>query len=313
METLEHDGPRLQSDADAIESSLRANLVSWRVRPACGSGALTTDIRSGRLDGGVRLIEISGDPLIGERRPAEISNDGDEYVGVLLQRSGFTNCEVGNRQKLVRPGEVCVWLSGRPARFEMPSRFQKVCLIIPVSRFESVLHHATSYEGLHLPADHHFAALLSAYLTTLAREVVDQPDSGASDIVDVTLELLGAAFRAYRSPSVQSPRIRMTDRILRYIEVRLEDTSLTPHAIAEDNGISLRYLYLLFNERGLTVAGWIRQRRLERSRAELANGRNARTVAEIAYHWGFSDSAHFSRLFKSAFGVSPSVYKAARE
>lgn len=313
METLEHDGPRLQYGADAIESSLRANLVSWRIRPGGSSETLMADIRPGRLDGGVRLIELSGAPFTGERRSIDISCDDDEYVGVLLQRSGSTICAVGDRQKPIRPGEVCVWLSGRPARFEMPSCFQKLCLIIPVSRFESVLHHATSYEGLHLPADHHFAALLSAYLTALAREVVDQPGSGASDIVDVTLELLGAAFRAYRSPLGQSPRIRLTDRILRYIEARLEDTSLTPQAVAEDNGISLRYLYLLFSERGMTVAGWIRQRRLERSRAELANGRNTRTVAEIAYHWGFSDSAHFSRLFKSTFGVSPSAYKAARD
>jgi len=312
METLEHDAARLQHGRDAIESSLRTNLVSWRVRPRDGE-TLMADIRPGRLDGGVRLIELSGDPFVGERGSVDISCDGDDYVGVLLQRSGSTVCEVGDRQKLIRPGDVCVWLSGRPARFEMPTRFQKLCLIIPVSRFESVLHHATSYEGLHLPADHRFAALLSAYLTALAKEVVDQPDCGASDIVDVTLELLGAAFRAYRSPSDQSPRNRLTDRILRYIEARLEDTSLTPQAVAEDNGISLRYLYLLFNERGMTVAGWIRQRRLERSRAELANGRSARTVAEIAYHWGFSDSAHFSRLFKSAFGVSPSAYKATHD
>lgn len=312
MDTLEDHGARLQCGADAIEDSLRTNLVSWRVRSALAGRPLTADIRPGRLDGGVRLIELSGDPFVGERGQVDISCDGEDYVGVLLQRTGTTVCDTGDRKTLIQPGEVCVWLSGRPARFEMPARFQKLCMIIPVSRFESVLHHATSYEGLHLPTGHHFATLLSAYLTALAREVVDQPGRGASDIVDVTLELLGAAFRAYRSPSGQSPRSRLTDRILRYIEARLDDTGLTPQAIAEDNGISLRYLYLLFNQRGMTVAGWIRQRRLERCRAELADGRRSRTVAEIAYHWGFSDSAHFSRLFKSTFGVSPSAYKSTQ-
>ncbi|MDN7560741.1 helix-turn-helix domain-containing protein [Burkholderia orbicola] len=312
MDTLEDHDAQWQWGADAIEDSLRANLVSWRVRAGCHGKPLTAEIRPGQLAGGVRLIELSGDPFIGEREQVDISNDGEEYVGVLLQRTGTTICDTRDRKTLIQPGEVCVWLSGRPARFEMPTHFRKLCMIIPVSRFENVLHHATSYEGLHLPAGHHFATLLSAYLTALALEVVDQPARGASEIVDVTLELLGAAFRAYRSPSAQSPRSRLTDRILRYIEVRLEDTGLTPQAIAEDNGISLRYLYLLFNERGMTVAGWIRQRRLERCRAELADGGRARTVAEIAYHWGFSDSAHFSRLFKSAFGISPSTYKSTR-
>jgi AraC-like DNA-binding protein len=29
-------------------------------------------------------------------------------------------------------------------------------------------------------------------------------------------------------------------------------------------------------------------------------------VTEIAFRWGFKDSAHFSRSFKREFGISPS-------
>jgi len=29
-------------------------------------------------------------------------------------------------------------------------------------------------------------------------------------------------------------------------------------------------------------------------------------VTEIAFRWGFKDSAHFSRAFKREFGISPS-------
>jgi AraC-like DNA-binding protein len=35
------------------------------------------------------------------------------------------------------------------------------------------------------------------------------------------------------------------------------------------------------------------------------------SIAEVALSWAFSDSAHFSRRFSSAFGMSPAAYRAA--
>ena len=34
-----------------------------------------------------------------------------------------------------------------------------------------------------------------------------------------------------------------------------------------------------------------------------------RTIADIAYRFGFSDQAQFSRLFKARFGQTPSEYR----
>jgi AraC-like DNA-binding protein len=85
----------------------------------------------------------------------------------------------------------------------------------------------------------------------------------------VTLELLGAAFRAQRRSSTIAPRDQLFARISDDIEVRLNDVNLSPNKIAEVNGISVRYLYTLFSEQGETVSGWVRRRRLLRCRAEL--------------------------------------------
>lgn len=310
-DTVHCDAVTLQT-ADAIASSLHTNLVEWRVKPQAHGGPIVARIRPHCLSGGVRLIELSGGPFNGERSRAEIARDGDEYLGVLFQRSGSTLCKVGDSRTLVGPGEVCVWLSERPTEFEMPSQFQKLCLLIPLSRFEGVLHNATAYEGLHLPTNNHLTTLLGSYLTTLSEEVAAGPGGGSSEAVDVTLELLGAAFRVYQSQFDRQPHYQLRSRILRYIEAHLDDASLTPLKIAKGNGISLRYLYLVFSEQGMTVAGWVRQRRLARCRAELDDVQNTKTITEVAYRWGFNDSAHFSRLFKSSFGVSPSAYKALR-
>jgi AraC-like DNA-binding protein len=35
-------------------------------------------------------------------------------------------------------------------------------------------------------------------------------------------------------------------------------------------------------------------------------------LVEVAYDTGFADQAHFSRAFKSAFGLTPTRYRALR-
>ena len=69
-------------------------------------------------------------------------------------------------------------------------------------------------------------------------------------------------------------------------------------------------LYRLFEPlRG--VAGYIQEQRLGRAYAELANpARNHRRIYEIAFGLGFSSEAHFSRIFRSTFGLSPSDVRA---
>ena len=59
------------------------------------------------------------------------------------------------------------------------------------------------------------------------------------------------------------------------------------------------------------MSGWIRAQRLEHCRRDLVNPALAEEpVTSIAAHWGLIDAAHFSRLFKSAYGSAPRDYRA---
>jgi AraC-like DNA-binding protein len=99
-----------------------------------------------------------------------------------------------------------------------------------------------------------------------------------------------------------------------FIDDRLHDSSLSPAAIADAVGISLRYLQALFQAEGTTVSEWIWERRLERSRRRLIDPLLAHeSIAQIALGCGFTELAHFSRRFKAAFGQSPSEYRARRD
>ena len=59
-----------------------------------------------------------------------------------------------------------------------------------------------------------------------------------------------------------------------------------------------------------SVGEFIRDRRLERARAALVEAR--KPIKEIAVDCGFYDQAHFGRLFKRRFGVSPAKFVSSR-
>ncbi|MDX2681609.1 AraC family transcriptional regulator [Streptomyces sp. NY05-11A] len=41
----------------------------------------------------------------------------------------------------------------------------------------------------------------------------------------------------------------------------------------------------------------------------MRNGRGSRTIAAVAGRWGFLSAAHFSRVFRSAYGLSPREWR----
>ena len=99
-------------------------------------------------------------------------------------------------------------------------------------------------------------------------------------------------------------------RICQTIETLLSDPNLTPGRVAEEHGVSLRYLQKLFTLSGKTFSNYVRTRRLERCRAELVSPLYADlSITEICYRWGFNASAHFSRAFRAHYNISPREYR----
>jgi AraC-like DNA-binding protein len=107
-------------------------------------------------------------------------------------------------------------------------------------------------------------------------------------------------------------RGELVDRIRGFIESHLGDPQLSPATVAAAHHISLRYLHKLFEPEARGVAGLIRQLRLERCRHDLLDPAQAdRPVAGIAARWGFSSAAHFSRVFREAYGLPPAEFRRA--
>jgi len=97
-----------------------------------------------------------------------------------------------------------------------------------------------------------------------------------------------------------------------YIRQHLGSACLSPRSIARAQGISVRHLHRLFRAHGITVGAWVRTVRLARCAADLRDPALLEdTLTEIAFRWGFCDSAQFSRAFRAEFGRTPSDYRVA--
>ncbi|MGW1163451.1 helix-turn-helix domain-containing protein [Streptomyces sp. NPDC002519] len=108
-------------------------------------------------------------------------------------------------------------------------------------------------------------------------------------------------------------RQALVRQVRAHVDAHLWDRSLTPATVASAQHISIRYLHKLFEDHDSTVGRWIQNRRLEEARRELARpGRDDNTVSAVARRWGFANATHFSRSFRSAYGMSPSDWRENR-
>lgn len=100
------------------------------------------------------------------------------------------------------------------------------------------------------------------------------------------------------------------DRARRFIAANLKSPNLGPDAICKHLGLSRRTLYYLFENHG-GVATFIRNRRLAASRNSLARSSERKLISSVAYEYGYSDPAVFSRHFRQRYGFNPSEARAA--
>ena len=161
-----------------------------------------------------------------------------------------------------------------------------------------------------------FADVFSRSLEATARTLEILTDVEWASVAQNLVELLStlAQRRSVPTPDTNNnntaTQAAILHRICQTIERTLDDPELSPARVAQAEGISERYLQKLFEGVGDNFTHYVRERRLQRAWADLSNPTEVhRSISEIAYRYGFGDSAHFSRTFRHRFGLPPREFR----
>jgi AraC-like DNA-binding protein len=105
-------------------------------------------------------------------------------------------------------------------------------------------------------------------------------------------------------------RVERRAAVLREIENRISDPGLSAITVANQLGITARYVHLLLEETGARFSHHVLDRRLEKAAALLRDPQwRDRLIIDIAAEAGFTDISHFNRAFRRKFRATPSVIR----
>jgi len=300
--------PVLSTNIDEIETYLRSQgPLHWDV--LYESRHNPCPALMGRRIGGLILRRIRAGASRALRGSFEKGRDQGVYFCLSFLTGGCELLDTGATRMVLKPGDIATWHSSQSLSFESSSNVEKLSLYVPEEYMERMVPGPASYAGQHLKQNSGPGTLLGAYLNCLCNDLPVEDERTEIEVQEMTLALIGAAMSAHGPTADNAPRAALFGRIVTYIDRNLEDSALKPSQIANSLGISLRYLHLVFAERGYTVASWIRARRLARCRAELS--KPFFTVTEVAFRWGFNDAAQFSHAFRAQYGLSPRSFRQA--
>ncbi|MFI2642336.1 helix-turn-helix domain-containing protein [Streptomyces sp. NPDC018610] len=269
-------------------------------------------VRSVRL-GHLRVVTAEGGPLSVRRTSGLIARRDDGRLLVLFLTQGLAAVEQDGHEAPLRPGEIVFCDLTRPLRLEFARASRVNCLVVPrllLGLGEDELRRLTAAPG---PPDTVPGALLAPLVTRLVDTAETYATATAEALARNVVDLLGvlAEERLHRQADDTGRPARVwLPRIQVFIDEHLTDPDLTPESIARAHRISVRYLHRLFQAEGVTVSRWIQRRRLRECRRELAHqAASDRTIAAVARRWGFASAAHFSRVFRAAYGMSPAEWR----
>ena len=155
-----------------------------------------------------------------------------------------------------------------------------------------------------------FSQLLCATAKTLDEITSAELRPVELAVTELLISCLGEEKAAFGLGGVAGAKASHLHSICQAVETELSDPDLNLKTVAAGHGVSTRYLQKLFTTAGTTFSHYLRNRRLERSKADLVSPlHNQLSISEICFRWGFNGSAHFSRVFRNKYGVSPREYK----
>lgn len=262
--------------------------------------------------GGIFLISCNGRGAVVGRDETLVRQDHARTMMLSVVTAGTSRVQQGDTVSDLRRGDVVGYSSAQPYRatFDDVSKHTYMIDYEALGLPDQVLH---AQLARRINAGHPLGIIVARYLTDLGSHAVYLSDPERAALEQPTLDLLRALFAATAGDETRTREplhASLGARMIEFVKMHVTDPDLSIAMVAHEHGISERYAYLILSRSGITLADWVRTQRLAGAARELTRvADREETIADVAYRWGFTDHASFTRAFRRTYGLSPRDYR----
>lgn len=265
-----------------------------------------------RSVGGLGISTITTDAYDVFRTSSSINNSSTDDFIVSVQTEGSSTIRQLDREVTLNPGDFTIYDATMPYHLHFESRLSQLVVKIPRDNLKQYIGSPETLTALHIKGNSGIAQITTKFAQSVFDQTNDLDEKNQTQIADTLVSLLSTSIREATAQMERAPRNRATQllRIKQFIALHLRNPDLSVQAIAEAHDITERYVQTLFEPEGITPGRYIWNERLKAAEIDLVNPLLLhRSISEICFAWGFNDTAHFSRAFKTRYTVSPREYR----
>lgn len=303
---------------DLVPVPDRLEAWRWNAKQICGDCRFRFPKRfafhgsiEARRVAGLELTAFSSSEVSFQKFPMVRLNSENRACIVITQLAGVQSYVQQGQSATLKRGDTTLIDSGRRWSSDCQGDCARLYLRLPYFLMEGRLRLDPIPVARRISGASGLGTILFGLSTSLFRQAEDLSSEEGAAAVEAYLKILSACVGGSEDVFVsRSGANLLHSRIAAYIESHLPETDLGPAKIASAIGISVRHVHRVFSSKGCSVADWIRECRLRQCRRDLSDPHlRQKSITEIAFFWGFNDSAHFSRSFRKKFGVCPRVFR----
>lgn len=268
-------------------------------------------LQAGRL-GELALVEIRSDPQTVVRSARSIGHGNDDYILVNLAREGRSWVAQEGREARLEAGDFAIYDTRRPYHLHFDGAFCQTVVQIPRASLHRRVGNLEYLTALPMSRNNPLERLVFDFLLGLStlQEPLGEPRQAR--LCEQGLDLLAMAL-SLRGEGQVASGTRHTALLLRikdHIQLELGNSALSLAQVSARFGITARYVGKLFQQEQTSFCRYLLDSRLKRCAQDLREPALAsRQISEIAYRWGFTDMAYFSRVFRAKFAMPPREYR----
>jgi AraC-like DNA-binding protein len=263
--------------------------------------------------GDVTFFDIRASAHIGKRTKETLQPTDIPIYGITVQLEGSSIISQDGVESVLTTGDFSIYDSTRPFFRQFDTEYRAMVMRFPQTMIRLPPQTIGRITARALPGNRGIGGVVAPFLLDIANNLHDLEGWSAVRVAHAAIDMVSTTLvDQLHSESTGRDNAETLSflKVCDFIFDNLSDPGLSPDTIAAGNFISTRQLHKVFRAEGTTVSTFIREQRLEQCRRAFVDPSLSHlSVADIAMAGGIFDRAHFSRIFRTAYGMSPREYR----